>query len=544
MKRFTTHAARLAHLAVMCLIAGALLFIAGSRVRGLLAVSCQVIAIAAAVALPLGTWLAVLITKTSAPGRRAAAWLLVALLFVPLFLHAAAWQAACGHLGYWTQWAAAGGSASPLLAGVPGAGWLHGLAATPWVTLMVGAALAAIDPKAEESALLDAPPPGVLLRVTLPHAAVGAAAAALWVAVTIAAEMTVSNLLMVRTFAEEVYTQAVIGGLDPSSGVPASLGSRGLLAGVALLLLLGAWAMAFATRWALRSAAPSPAAWRWELPTGAPRAWAAAALWGPMALLVVVPLLNLTVQAGVTVERSGDGWRRGWSAAKAVHVTAQSVALHGEEIRTSAMLGVAVATGATSLGLVWAWGMCGARGTAAALLLLGVACLVTPGPLLGLGCIWLLNQPDDSALWPLTWLYDRTLLAPWVVQMVRATPVAVLILWPALSSVPRVLIDTACSEGAGWWGRLVRVAAPLRRRAVAAAWLAALAVSVGELAATKLVLPPGWTTTPERLFTLLHYGVDDRVAGLSLATLAWFLGGAAAAFLLARGEPVPQRSAR
>jgi iron(III) transport system permease protein len=52
---------------------------------------------------------------------------------------------------------------------------------------------------------------------------------------------------------------------------------------------------------------------------------------------------------------------------------------------------------------------------------------------------------------------------------------------------------------------------------VAAAWLVGLAIAVGEVAATVLVMPPARSTAISvRVFQLLHYGVDDRLAAISL----------------------------
>ena len=61
---------------------------------------------------------------------------------------------------------------------------------------------------------------------------------------------------------------------------------------------------------------------------------------------------------------------------------------------------------------------------------------------------------------------------------------------------------------------------PCRWPALAAAWLLAFAVALGELGATILVAPPGVSTLSILIFGLLHYGVQDRVAGLCLALLA------------------------
>ncbi len=71
--------------------------------------------------------------------------------------------------------------------------------------------MAAVEPELEESALLDAPPWRVLVRVTLRRAIGAIAAAALAVAVLTAGDMTVTDLLQVRTYAEEAFLQYTLG---------------------------------------------------------------------------------------------------------------------------------------------------------------------------------------------------------------------------------------------------------------------------------------------------------------------------------------------
>jgi ABC-type Fe3+ transport system permease subunit len=160
-------------------------------------------------------------------------------------------------------------------------------------------------------------------------------------------------------------------------------------------------------------------------------------------------------------------------------------------------------------------------------------CLTIPGPLLGIALIYVLNRPPDSALAPLAVLYDSN-FAPWLVQTIRAAPLVTLVLWPALASIPQQMLDAAATEGAGWWGQLLRIAVPQRWPAVAAAWLVGLAIAVGEVAATVLVIPPQPSTAISvRVFQLLHYGVDDRVAAICLvlvALIALLTGTAAALF--------------
>jgi ABC-type Fe3+ transport system permease subunit len=143
-------------------------------------------------------------------------------------------------------------------------------------------------------------------------------------------------------------------------------------------------------------------------------------------------------------------------------------------------------------------------------------CLMTPGPVLGVVTIWCLNRPPGSPLAFLAWLYDVPWFAPFLVQTIRAVPLAVLLLWPALASIPQATLDAAKSEGAGSLRRLVLVALPQRPAAVALAVVVGLAVALGELAATTLVYRAGTTPISVRSFGMLHSGVDDRLAGLVL----------------------------
>jgi iron(III) transport system permease protein len=45
---------------------------------------------------------------------------------------------------------------------------------------------------------------------------------------------------------------------------------------------------------------------------------------------------------------------------------------------------------------------------------------------------------------------------------------------------------------------------------------AVAALSLGELSATLLVVPPGIEPLSVRLFSLLHYNVEDQVAAITL----------------------------
>jgi iron(III) transport system permease protein len=515
---------------------------------------------ASLVALPLGTLVAVAIFKTDIIGRNLAAILLTGMLFVPLYVVTGAWDAGFGIQGWHTLVANPHLAHEPWLAGWRAAIWVHALSAVPWVVLIVGAGLRTVEAEIEEDAATCASPARVLWHITLRRVAPAIAVACVWVAIVASVEISVTDFFQIRTFAEEVYTQSALGTFDlsgeqgagsreqeaesgfsfllpaPSSPLPA-LSAAGLWIGLVLSALLALVAIVAVRRlFTQLSDAPHRPPWTWYL--SRVRIPAAIGLWSVMLLLVGVPLANLVYKAGVYVTATPSGHVRGWSPLKVVERLTAAPRDFAGELRLSAGIGAAAATAALLVGLPLAWSMRRARSTPWMRLVGITLCLTIPGPLLGIALIHVLNRPPDSTLAPLAALYDSN-FAPWLVQTIRAAPLVTLILWPALASVPQPMLDAAATEGAGWWGQLLRIAVPLRWPAVAAAWLVGLAIAVGEVAATVLVIPPQPSTAISvRVFQLLHYGVDDRVAAICLVMVAGiaFLTGIAAALLKLRVE--------
>jgi iron(III) transport system permease protein len=486
---------------------------ASARLQGLLLNTALLACGTIAIALPLGALLGVLLAKIDVPGRKTLAWLLAGLLFVPLYVQAAAWNAVLGAGGWVPQSLAGEGYAQPWLAGWRGAIWIHAMGAVPWAALMTAGSLCAVERRLEEEALLDASPLRVLLHVSLRRAAGGILAAAVWIAVVCATEIAVTDLFQIRTFAEEIYTEASLGSLsDTTSGILTS----DLAIGVAIITLLVCLALALMAPWLPRAAAiAADTTWKWRPVRSR---WLIVAATGLMAAVVVlVPLLGLMWKAGIAVHQRSDGFERSWSAAKMALMIAQSPWEHRREWGWSLTIGVMAAAASTAIAVGLAWMARlrpGAIKPMAVMIAIGMA---VPAPLWGVWIIALLNHSADSVLAPLTTLYDRTLLAPVLAQVVRALPLVALWTWSQFVSVPQVLIEAGRSEGAGPMTLLFRIALPLRAPGAAAAAGLALILAVSELSATLLVVPPGVTTVSVRIFQLLHYGVDDRVAALSLS---------------------------
>jgi iron(III) transport system permease protein len=490
------------------------------RVGRLWANTALLAAAATLVAVPMGTVAALAVFKSDTPGRRLAVLLFTGMLFVPLYVVTGAWDAGFGIQGWQTLVANPRLAYEPWLAGWRAAIWVHGLAAVPWVVLIVGAGLRAVEAEIEEDAATCATPLQVVGHITLPRAAPAIVMASIWVAIVAAVEISVTDFFQLRTFAEEVYTQAALGtfGLIDSVENSQPFSAAGLWIGLLLSSVLALAAMLAAGRLFSQLAdAPQRAPWIWRL--GSWRWPAAIALWAIMLLVAGVPLANLAYKAGIQVSATASGHVRSWSPAKVAERIAAAPGEYRGELWLSTRIGAGAATAALALAVPLAWSMRLARRSPRIRLAVLALCLTIPGPLLGLAAIHLLNRPPDS---PFSWmaaLYDSN-FAPWLVQTIRALPLVTLVLWPALASVPQAMLEAAATEGAGWWRQLLQIAMPQRWPAVAAAWLVGFAVAVGELAATVLVLPPQkYTAISVRVFQMLHYGVDDRLAAICLVMI-------------------------
>ena len=473
----------------------------------------------AALSVMFGAPVAFLLARTEIPLRRSATVLLLALLFTPLYLQAAAWQAGFGLQGWYTL--AVGGPA--LLGGWSGAILVHVAAAIPWVVVIVGLGLRLAEPELEEEALLDATPGQVFRRVTLRRTTECVAAAFLWVAVATAGEMTVTDLFLIRTYAEEIYTQFALGdtletatwNLIPSAVAIAWVIVGGLLLTSRLVPL---------DRHTSQRAARNFRLGGWRIP-------ATALVWAIVGLLFLIPAASLVIKAGRIVTRSTEGLVRGWSAEQCLTMTLGSPLRFPREFGWTLVIGAVAATAALVVGLALAWSARRGGWRAAPAWLTIAICLALPGPLVGLALIELLDSP--AVPW-LAWLYDHSILAIAIVQTIRALPLATLVLWYALRTISPELLTSATLDGAGPLARFFRIALPQRGGALAAAWLVALAMASGELAGSILVVPPGVVTLPIQIFGLIHFGVDDQVAGVSLFIFGLFLATAAIVALLAR----------
>lgn len=486
----------------------------------------QVVALTALWSVPLGVLLSWLLTRSDMPGRWFALLLLVLWMFLPLYLQASAWDAGFGQQGWFSQWT--GQTAEPMLRGMLAVIFIHGLAALPWIVLLTSLGMQQNSRDLEELAEQDGSTWQVLWLVTLPLSAPAILAAAIWTALTIAGEMTVTDLYRVRTYAEELYTNFAL----TADATEATIG----LAPQALLLALFtclAWQLAM-----LLAPAADRAAWRdrQRVPLGRGRWPVAAVILLTLSAATFVPLANLVYKAGFTVDtRSGQPVRT-WTTATFINSTFPNSLDPrswecGTEYATTLLLSAGVATLTLLVATPLAWWSCRRRLGAGITISLIVFGLAIPGPLVGIGVIELFNRPDANFI---AWLYDRTLIPTILAVAVRTLPLGLFVLWYSFRSIASEQIESAQIDGATTAIILKTIVLPQRWVALAITWLGSFAIAAGDLSANILVAPPGQITLANHIFLLIHAGVHNEEAGLCLTQVALFGGIALAILGLAR----------
>ena len=487
------------------------------RLAQLAANSVGLAAIACAVAVPAGAFAALALERLPVRGVGLVRCLILAAVFVPLPVTAVAWQVV---LGVWSPLMSGEVAWRPWSQGLLPAGVVHGAAGWPWVVVIVAEVLRRTDPCQEEDALVNGGPASLFRRVLWPRILLGSLAGGAWVSLQTLTEIPVTDAMMVRTFAEEVYTQHVIA----SDGVGATLAVTAppWLLTLAVALLIGRRTVTRLTEPATESG-PSPvAAWpAWCRGVGV------AGLVVMLAAFVVLPVAALVWTAG------GGAGPGGWSLGAFVGECDKVARTDGRILAVSWAEGVAVGVVAVSLALAAVWSATRSKAVMSCLVAVAVILAVTPGPVVGLGlkqaigvlvdleataCDRLGVGPDFPPL--RSTLYDQPspLPAVWA-GVTRFFPLALVMVMPALFTVPREFREAARLDGLTAWEEWRRIGWPTVRSASFVAVVAVTALSLGEVSGSKLVNPPSRSAFVLRLFDQMHYGAETTVAALALMPL-------------------------
>lgn len=477
------------------------------------------------ISLPLGTVLAWLLCRTDVPGKSIAWSAVIVSLFLPLYIHVAGWDSGFGQQG-WFQYAGRFQSI-PILSGWRGAIWVHAMAAIPWVTLLIAVTLRTMVPEWEEAALLDGSHRRVFWFITLPQLAPALLVAGIWVLIVTTGEITVTDVYQVRTYAEELYVGFARDLIRPD-GELVEL-QTGPIAGSLLVAWLTLGALA-ACAWMWPSERPVSIRVSRQFELRSLRWFGLMFLALLVMLLIAVPVTNLAYKLGIVVTQVGSDRVRTWSFGKACDLMIKTPLGYTQEFAWSLALSQVTALASLMIAVPLSWLASGNRQWRRVLFGVVALCFALPGPVVAIVLIRFFSQPENPLV---NYLYDRTIAAPAVAMTVRCLPFVMLILWQAFRTVPRSDLENARMAGASRMQLLLQIAIPQRYAALGCAWFVAVALSMSELASSILVVPPGVTTLSIRIFGLVHYGVEDRLAAVCLWTMLLFAGLSLIVYLLA-----------
>jgi ABC-type Fe3+ transport system permease subunit len=178
-----------------------------------------------------------------------------------------------------------------------------------------------------------------------------------------------------------------------------------------------------------------------------------------------------------------------------------------------------------SVALAWSLAWLARRSTAwrIATLAAFTLALATPGPIVGLAL--------KLAYGGLP-LANRTPFLLVLGLIVRSLPYALALLGPVLWSWPLGWEEESRLAGLGTWRQAWKLALPLTVAALAVAWLFAFVFSLGELPASYLTYAPGYDLVSLLVWSLLHMGVESRLAAIGLLLLALLAVPAGATLLI------------
>jgi len=440
-----------------------------ARQRQLLANTLQLGVGAALVAALIGIPLGFALARVPVRAVRVLRVLLAAPLAVPPYILALAWVYIAGSYSL------------PAAVLVLGAGFF------PLVMLATEAAARAVSGDLEEAGLMVATPLRVLRNITFPLMWPLVAASMLLVFVLAISEFGVPGLLRVRVFTTEVFT-AFAALFDFRQATALALPLVVLTAAVAT----AASRLAHAGRLTYRSGRSHGVRLRG-------RHWRIVAVLAAFGTIIVT--VGLPVGA---LAREAVGATRGAGATSGA----------GQAIVNSVISSVAAAGMATAIGLaVGYWrARLVTRGTVAIDALL-VTLFAVPSTVVGIGLIALWNRAALSAVY-------GTMGMVVVGAVARFTPVAAVLLAGAIRQVTVTTEEVAAVGGAGWRRVLLNVLIPQIRPALAASGLVVFVLAFGEIGTTILVSPPGESTLPIRVYTMIANAPASQVARLALVQVA------------------------
>ena len=367
---------------------------------------------------------------------------------------------------------------------LPAASTVLALVYYPIVMLATEVALRQVDPRLEDAGLIAAGSGRVLRRITFPLVAPAIAGAALIVFVLAISEFGVPALLRVRVYTTEVFTAfAALFDFARATVLTVPLVAIAAATSAVAALLLGQ-RMVAGRRGTVAGGLGMPT---WRLPLYILIA-------ATVFLGLVAPVSVLLVETGDVLDAARGAW---------------------PSIRLSLVLAAMGATLVVAIGGLLGYARARAAGpTGRAAEVVWVVLFAVPSTIVGVALITLWNRSGVLGA-----LYGTPAMLI-LVYLARFVPVAALVTAVSVRQVPDSHEEAAAVAGATWFRTIRGVVLPQVSHGLAAAWVIAFVFAFGELGASILVSPPGESTLPIRIYTIIANTPSSVVAALAVLQIA------------------------
>jgi len=486
------------------------------RILELFAQTTALAILASLVAVPLGVAIGLAMARFRFPRFATLLWIAVfTALAWPLPVVALAWQIILSDWVGPLRLTPGAVAWQPWQRGLLPAAILHGLAAWPMVTLIVVARFRFQNSPLDDLAQLELSTWQRWRFVDWPRLRLPVGLGLCWVVWQCLTEIAITDAFMVRSFAEEIYTQ-IVGGARVDQAVLLATLPAPLLVGWVCWWGLQKWVAHRATGESTRHRSGGALQ---NAPSGV-----FLGLVGLLFVLVGLPLCALLLRTAGSRSAEGLSMMRGLVELWRVLQTDGSLLLRS---LVEGALGGFFIAGFAMLTVAWGfgsrWRMCMIAG-------LVISLLGCPAPVVGFGLKTLILTAVELEQLMLesvglygefppvrSGFYDQPSPLPgWLASGARWWPFAVIWFYLTASVQPQVLWEQAKLDGLSRWQQKRNVFG-IRLWAsgsVAVVWFGLQ--SMTEVGATKLVNPPFRPTYILRLFDMMHYGPESTVAALAV----------------------------
>jgi iron(III) transport system permease protein len=218
-------------------------------------------------------------------------------------------------------------------------------------------------------------------------------------------------------------------------------------------------------------------------------------------LLIAVVVLCVLLPIGIIAREAGGVRLIVSSLNGSRDAMINSLALAGAGATLVVALAALVGYGRARMRTRWRW----------LLDLAFIMLFAVPGTVVGIGLIGLWNHADWRGE-----IYESRFIIV-IAYLARFAPLAVLMLAASVRQIPVSFEEAALLAGASWPRIFWRIILPQMLTGIFAAWVVVFIFAIGEIGATVLVAPPGESTLPVRVYTLIANTPTSKLAALTLA---------------------------